>query len=141
MTDTVSKAKRSWNMQQIRSGNTKPEKIARTSLFKMGYRFRLHVRDLPGKPDIVLPRYHTVIFVNGCFWHRHANCIEASRPKSNSKYWEEKIQRNQLRDLRNMRDLQTIGWRVIVLWECDIIKRPQDTFQNVDNLLSGRTLI
>lgn len=87
-------------MSKIKSKDTKPELKVRKVLYKLGYRFRLHCKDLPGKPDIVLPKYRTAIFVNGCFWHRHENCIEASRPKGNSEYWENKLNKNVERDLK-----------------------------------------
>lgn len=120
MTDKLTKEKRSWNMSQIHSKNTKPELITRSILHKLGYRFRLHKKDLPGKPDIVLKKYRIVIFVHGCFWHRHDNCKEASRPKSNSQYWEDKIQKNIDRDIKYEKELTNLGWRVIIIWECEL---------------------
>jgi DNA mismatch endonuclease (patch repair protein) len=98
MVDHLTRAKRSWNMSRIRSGNTKPEKVVRSLLHAMGYRFRLHRKNLPGKPDIVLPKYKTVIFVHGCFWHRHPGCKNATMPKTNTEFWEDKLSQNIDRD-------------------------------------------
>ena len=124
MTDKLSTERRSWNMSRIRSKNTKPEIIVRSLLHRMGYRFRLQRKDLPGRPDIVLPKYKTVIFVHGCFWHQHPDCIEASRPKSNITYWLPKLKANVDRDTRNRGLLQEQGWRVLRFWECEIEKDP-----------------
>jgi DNA mismatch endonuclease (patch repair protein) len=118
--DSLSKEHRSWNMSQIRSKDTSPEKIVRSMLHDMGYRFRLHRKDLPGKPDIVLPKYKTVIEVRGCFWHRHKGCKEATMPKSNQDFWLEKFSKNVKRDRKNERKLKALGWKVIVIWECEI---------------------
>ena len=106
-------------MSRIRSENTSPERLVRSLLHGMGYRFRLHRKDLPGKPDIVLPKYKTVIEVRGCFWHRHQGCKQASTPKSNEAFWQEKFSRNVARDRRNTRLLKKLGWRVIIIWECE----------------------
>lgn len=118
--DTVSKEVRSRNMSAIRSKNTKPEAVVRSLLFELGYRFRLHRRDLPGKPDIVLSKYKTVIFVHGCFWHQHKKCKRASIPKSNKKYWVSKLERNVERYKINKRELNRLGWNVVTIWECEI---------------------
>ena len=104
-------------MAGIKAKNTKPEMIVRSLLHSAGYRFRLHRKDLPGRPDVVLPKWRTVIFVHGCFWHRHT-CALASRPKSNVLYWTKKIEGNVARDLHNVRALRRLGWRVAVVWEC-----------------------
>lgn len=112
--DKITKERRSWNMSRIKSKDTKPELKVRKILYKLGYRFRLHRKDLPGKPDIVLPKYRTAMFVNGCFWHRHDNCIEASRPKSNSEFWENKLNKNVERDLKKYQLLREDNWKVIV---------------------------
>lgn len=122
MADKISKEKRSWNMRRIRSKDTKPELYVRSALHRMGYRFRIHKKDLPGKPDIVLPKYQTVIFVHGCFWHRHENCVEASRPKTNPQYWEDKIIRTVQRDKEHKRLLKALHWHVITIWECEVGK-------------------
>ena len=107
-------------MSRIQSKNTKPELIVRSILHRMGYRFRLHRRDLPGSPDIVLPRYRTVIFVHGCFWHRHKGCKFAYIPKSRIDFWLKKFAENVARDKNHRRQLRQLGWKVIVLWECQI---------------------
>jgi DNA mismatch endonuclease, patch repair protein len=120
MTDRISKKHRSWNMSRIKGKNTKPERVVRSLLHRMGCRFRLHRKDLPGKPDIVLPRYRTVVFVHGCFWHRHPRCRFAYTPKSRVAFWEKKFAENTARDRRNRRELRKHGWRVIVVWECEI---------------------
>jgi DNA mismatch endonuclease, patch repair protein len=111
--------KRSSNMSRIRSTDTKPELAVRTALHSRGFRFRLHRTDLPGKPDIVLPRYRAAVFVHGCFWHQHPGCRLASWPKSRTEYWAPKLGRNVERDAQAARRLQELGWRPIVVWECD----------------------
>ena len=120
--DHLSSEKRSWNMSRIRSKNTKPEMHVRSALHRAGYRFRLHVKDLPGKPDIVLPKYKTVIFVHGCFWHRHKGCSRATMPSSNQEYWKQKFKQNVERDKREQAELKKLGWNVIVVWECEVEK-------------------
>ncbi len=120
MADTVSPDKRSWIMSRIKSKDTKPELAARSLLFSMGLRFRLHKSELPGHPDIVLAKLKTVIFVHGCFWHRHKNCRDNSKPATNSAYWQDKFKRNVERDARNKRDLRKLGWRVLTVWECEL---------------------
>jgi len=120
MPDSISKEKRSWNMRQIKSKDTIPELRIRSALHKLGFRYRIHYSKLPGKPDIVLPRYKTAIFIHGCFWHRHKNCIEASRPKTNSGYWENKIHLNIQRDKKYQSLLKKMGWRVVIIWECKV---------------------
>lgn len=105
-------------MRQVRGRDTKPELFVRRWLHREGFRFRLHRADLPGKPDIVLPRYGAVILVHGCFWHGHPGCPRSALPTSNRVYWETKISRNIERDQRNQRRLRRLGWRVITLWEC-----------------------
>jgi len=118
MADTLSAGHRSWNMSRIRSRNTSPELIVRRVLADLGYRYRLHKSDLPGKPDIVLTKRRTVIFVHGCFWHQHRGCIYCSRPKTNTKYWQPKLLANVRRDRRNRSRLRRLGWKPIVIWEC-----------------------
>jgi len=118
--DILSKEKRSWNMSRIRSKNTKPEIAVRSLLHRAGYRFRLHVNYLPGKPDIVLPKHKTVIFVHGCFWHRHAGCKFAYSPKSNIKFWEKKFRDNKKRDDLVNTELAQSGWKVIRIWEYNL---------------------
>lgn len=107
-------------MSKIKSKDTKPELKVRSVLHRMGFRFRLHRKDMPGRPDIVLAKHKIVVFVNGCFWHRHVNCREASRPKTNTDYWEKKLSRNVERDLENHATLRKQNWTVIVFWECEL---------------------
>ena len=111
---------RSRNMSAIKSKNTKPEIKVRKILHSIGYRFRLHRKDLPGSPDIVLPKYKTVIFVHGCFWHRHKNCKYASTPKTRQEFWEAKFRENINRDKLNQENLSSKGWKIIIVWECEI---------------------
>ncbi len=118
--DTLTKEKRSWNMSRIRSKDTVPEMRIRSALHRAGYRFRLHVRELPGKPDIVLPKYKTVIFVHGCFWHRHEGCSGATMPSTNQAFWKEKFRKNVKRDKKEQAALKRLGWKVIVIWECEL---------------------
>lgn len=107
-------------MRRIGSKNTKPELAVRSLLHRMGLRFRLHVASLPGCPDIVLPRWRTVLFVHGCFWHQHPRCAEGRIPQSRREYWQPKLQRNCERDRAALRALRKLGWRVLVVWECEI---------------------
>ena len=111
---------RARNMSAIKSKNTKPEIAVRKLLHSMGYRFRLHRKDLPGSPDIVLPKYKKVIFVHGCFWHRHENCKYASTPKTRQEFWEAKFLENIKRDKLNQANLSSKGWKIIIVWECEI---------------------
>jgi DNA mismatch endonuclease (patch repair protein) len=122
MADVHTKKQRSYNMSQIRSKNTKPEMIVRSWLHKQGYRFRLHDKTLPGKPDIVLKKYKTVIFVHGCFWHGHKNCKYFVVPKTRTKWWLDKINGNIARDKKADKDLRKLGWKVINIWQCKIRK-------------------
>ena len=116
--DIFSQEKRSQIMSRISGKNTEPEIIVRSLIHKMGYRFRLHRRDLPGKPDIVLTKYKKVIFVNGCFWHGHEGCSRAKRPTSNQNFWNEKLDKNIKRDTKNLFSLELLGWRTLVIWQC-----------------------
>lgn len=118
--DTWSKEKRSEIMSKIRSKDTKPELILRKALFARGFRYRVNEKKLPGKPDIVLPKYKTVIFVHGCFWHKHENCKYAGTPKTNTEYWVNKITSNRERDKINVQKLIALGWNVLIVWECEI---------------------
>lgn len=122
MTDNHTKEIRSMNMSHIRSKNTKPEEIVRKYLFSKGLRYRKNVKKLPGCPDIVLKKYNAVIFVNGCFWHKH-DCGRFVWPSSNIEYWRRKIERNIERDQNNLKELKTIGWRVFIIWECELKKK------------------
>ncbi|MDR1067010.1 MAG: very short patch repair endonuclease [Clostridiales bacterium] len=138
MADKFDKAKRSSIMAQVHGKNTKPENAARKILHSMGYRFRLHRNDLPGKPDIVLPKYKTVIFVHGCFWHGCPTCRHASvRPKNNAEYWNKKLDLNMERDRLNEAALKQLGWRVVIVWECEIKKSKIDALKTkLKNALS-----
>ncbi len=118
MADVFSQRKRNEIMSRVRGKNTKPERVVRSILHRMGYRFRLNVADLPGKPDIVLPRHKKVVLVNGCFWHGHKNCRKAQIPATNTAFWSKKIQGNIERDRRVRRLLRKEGWQVLTLWEC-----------------------
>lgn len=122
MADTKTPAERSENMSRIRSTNTKPEEIVRKYLFSHGFRYRKNDKRYPGKPDIVLPKYRTIIFVNGCFWHMHG-CSRSRLPRSNQEYWKPKIERNIARDSESKQKLEADGWKVIVVWECELRKR------------------
>ena len=114
---------RSRNMAAIKSKNTKPEIEVRKILHEMGYRFRLHRKDLPGNPDIVLPKYKTAIFVNGCFWHQHEDCKYACLPKTNFHFWKEKLAKNKKRDKLKHSQLNDLGWKIIIVWECQLKQR------------------
>jgi DNA mismatch endonuclease (patch repair protein) len=120
--DKLSEKERSENMRQIRSTGMKPEMAVRRMVHRMGYRYRLHVNDLPGRPDLVFPRRRKIIFVHGCFWHQHAAqlCRIVRQPKSNRDYWHDKLVRNAARDRRNRIKLRSLGWRVLVVWECSL---------------------
>ncbi len=124
--------KRSKNMSAIKSKNTKPEIAVRKLLHSMGYRFRLHRKDLPGSPDIVLPKYKTVIFVHGCFWHRHENCKYASNPKTRKEFWENKFKANVKRDKNNFKELKNLNWKVLVIWECELNYLQEIITQNIN---------
>jgi len=126
MADNHTKEIRSMNMSHIRSTNSKPEEIVRKYLFSKGFRYRKNVKKLPGCPDIVLPKYQTVIFVNGCFWHKH-DCPRFVWPSSNQDYWRPKILRNVERDQLSHQGLEALGWKVIVVWECELKKKVRDT--------------
>lgn len=124
-------------MSRIRGKDTKPELAVRSMLHQMGYRFRLHREDLPGTPDIVLPKYRTVVLVHGCFWHRHEGCRYAYNPKSRIEFWEEKFATNVDRDRRQKAELQADGWIVITAWECEL-REPDELADRLDDLLSAR---
>ena len=126
MTDSLSPEKRSCNMSKIHNKDTKIEVKVRKYLFSKKFRYLKNVEKLPGKPDIVLPKYKTVIFVNGCFWHRHDNCKYATTPKTRTNFWEQKFHRNVANDKKNIVKLRSDGWKVIVVWECEL-KRDFDT--------------
>lgn len=122
MADVHSKETRSYNMSRIRSKDTKPELLVRKFLHKNGFRYRLHVKDMPGKPDIVLPKYKTVIFIHGCFWHGHEGCRYFVVPKTRTEWWLNKINGNISNDIKAETDLMANGWKIIKIWECDLKK-------------------
>lgn len=125
MADNHTKEQRSYNMSRIRSKNNAPEEKVRKFLFSKGFRYKKNDKKLPGCPDIVLPKYKTVIFVNGCFWHKH-NCKRFVWPASNEEYWKNKILRNVERDELNIKELKELGWKVLVIWECELKKATID---------------
>jgi DNA mismatch endonuclease (patch repair protein) len=117
--DRLSRERRSWNMAQIRGKDTRPERTVRSLLHRMGCRFRLHRKGLPGRPDIVLPKYRTVLFVHGCFWHRHRGCRNCTTPTNRRAWWVNKLEGNAARDEAHRKALRKLGWRVVVVWECE----------------------
>lgn len=118
--DVYSREKRSEVMSKVRSSDTGPEMIVRKKLHSLGFRFRLHGKHLPGKPDIILPKHRSVVFVHGCFWHHHSGCPKSKLPATNADFWRKKIFRNVQRDEQVVSDLRQLGWRVLVVWECEI---------------------
>ena len=136
--DTLSSEKRSWNMSRIRGANTKPEIIVRSMLHHMGYRFRITDKALPGKPDIVLPKYRSVIFVHGCFWHRHPACKYAYTPKSRIDFWSRKFDENVTRDKNILLLLKNADWLPIVVWECEIKHNADAVLGRVSGILQRR---
>lgn len=139
MADIFDAASRSYIMSQIKGKNTKPEILVRKYLHALGFRFRLHDRKPPGTPDIVLPKYETVIFVHGCFWHGHKNCKYANIPKTRTEWWSDKFDRNKLNDKKAARILKKDGWHVITVFECELKKDKRDkTLNKVLNTLSER---
>ena len=137
--DVFSKGKRSQIMSRISGKNTKPEIIVRSLLHRMGYRFRLHDKNMPGKPDIILPKHKKVIFVHGCFWHGHKDCPRSKRPSTNVEFWNKKIDGNIERDNKNIKSLENLGWKTLILWTCeiknqDILKHKLKSFLDTKNL-------
>ena len=120
MSDIFSNPKRSEIMSKISGKETKPEILVRKYLFSKGFRYRKNVKELPGKPDIVLPKYTTIIFVHGCFWHGHEGCKKSALPATNLEFWKDKLQKNKERDKSNILKLKEIGWKVIVIWQCEL---------------------
>lgn len=132
MSDTMTREQRHYCMSRIRGKDTRPEMVVRRWLHSEGFRYSLHSRRLPGCPDIVLRRYHTVIFINGCFWHGHPGCDKFMMPRSNVEFWQEKIRRNKERDAQEVAALEALGWNVIVVWECELSRRARDlTLRNL----------
>lgn len=138
MSDVLSASQRHVNMSHIRSRDTTPERKLRSLLFRAGYRFRVCDGRLPGSPDIVLRKYRTVIFVHGCFWHRHPGCRYATTPGTNERFWKEKFTKNVERDGRNIRDLLDLGWNVIVVWECCLRAESERCLSEVEAFLKSR---
>lgn len=139
MSDVMTSEQRSRCMAAVKGKDTKPEMIVRKYLFSQGLRFRVQVRKLPGNPDIVLPKYKTVIFVNGCFWHGHEGCKYFRLPKSNVEFWKEKIERNIERDRESMRALLDLGWKVIRVWECELRNKAnrEETLNKIYNSITS----
>jgi DNA mismatch endonuclease (patch repair protein) len=133
--DRLSTQQRSVLMSKVHATDTKPEIMLRKELFHRGFRYRKNVANLPGKPDIVLPKYCAIVFIHGCFWHQHPGCKEAIRPKSRQEYWEVKLDRNIKRDAETIEKLTKLGWRVYIVWECEL--RPHCRQQTIDNLISA----
>lgn len=131
MPDTISKEMRSWNMSRIKGKDTSPEVSVRSCLFRNGFRFKKNVAELPGKPDIVLPKYRSVIFINGCFWHHHEGCRYATVPKTRTAYWTAKFERNVSNDRKNKALLEELGWHVITVWECSLKKDFSNTMASL----------
>jgi DNA mismatch endonuclease (patch repair protein) len=120
MVDSLTAERRSWNMSRIRGRNTGPELRLRSLLHRAGFRFRLHAKHLPGRPDVVLPKYRTAIFVHGCFWHRHSGCRNATMPSTRREFWQKKFEGNVGRDTHNQAMLEAAGWSVLIIWECEL---------------------
>lgn len=135
MTDVFSKEKRSWIMSRVKGRDTKPEILVRSFVHRMGFRFRVHRRDLPGSPDIVLPRHGKVIFVHGCFWHGHRGCHRSQRPTTNKKFWNKKLEGNIERDNRFRRMLHGLGWKVLIVWQCET-RKPDKLFGKLERFLN-----
>ena len=135
MSDKLTPEKRSWNMSRIKGKDTKIEVEVRKYLFSKGYRFRKNDKRYPGKPDIVLPKYHVAIFVHGCFWHRHEGCKDATTPKTRTDFWLEKFDKNVKSDQIKQEKLRELGWKVIVIWECELKRSFQETMDKVEKEL------
>lgn len=137
MADRLTPEQRHLNMSHICSADTKPELMLRHALWRLGFRYRVNEKHLPGKPDIVLPKYHTVIFVHGCFWHGHEGCSKYSVPKTNTDFWTAKLSRNKQRDQEVWRQLEAKGWSVIIVWECQL---KNNVFQDTISIVEGEIL-
>jgi len=133
--DKLSPERRSWNMSRIKGKDTKPEMKVRSYLFRQGFRFRKNDKRYPGKPDIVLPMYKTVVFVHGCFWHRHPGCKDATTPKTRTEFWMEKLSKNVANDRKNVDALKELGFRVIIVWECEIEKEFASTMDRLVSMI------
>ncbi len=141
MSDKLTPEKRSWNMSRIKGKDTKIEVEVRKYLFSKGYRFRKNDKRYPGKPDIVLPKYHVAIFVHGCFWHRHEGCKDATTPKTRTEFWLEKFDKNVKNDQIKQEKLRELGWKVIVIWECELKRSFQETMDKVEKELTRTPFI
>jgi len=135
MADTLTKERRSWNMSRIRGRDTEPELQLRSLLHRAGFRFRVHVKNLPGRPDVILPRYRVAIFVHGCFWHRHSGCKNATTPSTRREFWQGKFDGNVSRDARDRDALETAGWTVLTIWECELKANPDSVVQRLSDEL------
>ena len=134
--DKLNPSQRSRNMQQIRSKHTRPELKVRSIIHRLGYRFRVHRNDLPGRPDIVLPRLRKVVQVHGCFWHQHAKCGDGRIPKTRQEYWVPKLNRTVARDDEHLRQIRTLGWKALVVWECEL-EKPISLIRRLEGFLAG----
>lgn len=141
MSDKLTPEKRSWNMSRIKGKDTKIEVEVRKYLFSKGYRFRKNDKRYPGKPDIVLPKYHVAIFVHGCFWHRHEGCKDATTPKTRTEFWLEKFDKNVKNDQIKQEKIRELGWKVIVIWECELKWSFQETMDKVEKELTRKPFI
>ena len=141
MSDKLTPENRSWNMSRIKGKDTKIEVEVRKYLFSKGYRFRKNDKRYPGKPDIVLPKYHVAIFVHGCFWHRHEGCKDATTPKTRTEFWLEKFDKNVKNDQIKQEKLRALGWKVIVIWECELKRSFQETMDKVEKELTRKPFI
>ncbi|MCK5604079.1 DNA mismatch endonuclease Vsr [Candidatus Pacearchaeota archaeon] len=133
MVDVHTKKQRSFNMSKVKGVDTKPELVIRKALFAKGFRYRLHVKDLPGKPDLVLPKYKAVIFINGCFWHYH-DCSLFKMPETRKDWWKQKLVRNRERDFKNIEQLMENGWRVLIVWECSFRKTKKIDYNKIADI-------
>jgi DNA mismatch endonuclease, patch repair protein len=131
MADNITRQHRSWVMSRIRGGGTKPELIVRSMLHRAGYRFSLRSARLPGRPDIVMPKFQTVVLVHGCFWHNHRGCSISKVPKSNTEFWQRKLQANMERDRKARSQLRRLGWNIIVVWECQVMRDPGTVLKRI----------
>lgn len=137
MVDLLTSERRSWNMSQIKGRNTRPELRLRSLLHRAGFRFRLHAKQLPGRPDVVLPKYRTAIFVHGCFWHRHPGCRNTTTPSTRREFWQEKFDGNVRRDARNRAALEATGWTVVTVWECELKTDAEGVVRRLADKLRG----
>jgi DNA mismatch endonuclease (patch repair protein) len=136
--DNLNEQRRSENMRRIKSKNTKPELLLRSLLHRQGYRFRVHLKDLPGRPDIVFPGRRKLIFVHGCFWHQHGSCREGRLPGTRREYWLPKLTRNQERDAKAIQQLREQGWETKIVWECEIERSLDETLDSIQQFLAGQ---